>query len=111
MRNSRRGSKKPDLLDDLAFEDIIRGKRQTLGTGYFDDTGVWVPTVKAVRSAETVAELSRREDSFGKSLLKGPGLFGRKRREGTGDDKGAALTKSGRFGSETNDKPADVKGV
>ena len=109
-RSSRRSGRGKPVILDKAFDDVIRGKRQKLGPGHFDDTGVWVPAIQSSRSEELLSDLSRREDSFGKSLLKTQGLFGRKRREGAGDDRGAVLNKSGRFTGEPNGKPADVKG-
>lgn len=106
-RASRRGSKK-NALDDLAFEEVMRGKRQTLGAGFFDEAGVWVPTLKSSQSEESLKDLNRGEGSFGKSLLKAQGLFARKRREGSEQDKiTPVVSKSGRFG---NEKPTDVKG-
>lgn len=106
-RASRRGSKK-NALDDLAFEEVMRGKRQTLGDGHFDEAGVWVPALKSSLSEESLKELNRGEGSFGKSRLKAQGLFARKRREGSEQDKVApVVSKSGRFG---NEKPTDVKG-
>ena len=106
-RASRRGSKK-NALDDLAFEEVMRGKRQTLGDGHFDEAGVWVPALKASLSEESLKELNRGEGSFGKSLLRAQGLFARKRREGSEHDKLApVVSKSSRFG---NEKPTDVKG-
>ena len=107
-RASRHGSKK-SALDDLAVEEVMRGKRQTLGEGHFDDAGVWVPALKSSLSEESLKELNRGEGSFGKSLLKAQGLFARKRREASEQDKSVpVVSKSGRFG---NDKPADVKGT
>lgn len=86
----------------------MRGKRQTLGDGHFDETGVWVPALKSTLSEESLKDLNRGEGSFGKSLLKGQGLFARKRREANEQDKSIpVVNKSGRF---ANDKPADVKG-
>ncbi|KAK3710769.1 hypothetical protein QZH41_016752, partial [Actinostola sp. cb2023] len=82
-RSSRRGSS----FDDSIFEDIIRGKKQSLGNGYFDDAGVWVPGLKPFRSQESL-----NDDSFGKSFLRGPGLFSRKRKESSEK----SLNKSGR---------------
>jgi len=105
-RASRRGSKK-NALDDLAFEEVIRGKRQTLGDGHFDEVGVWIPALKSSLSEESLKELNRGDGSFGKSLQKAQGLFARKRREGSELDKAPVVSKSGRFG---NEKPTDVKG-
>ena len=106
-RASRRGSKK-NALDDLAFEEVMRGKRQTLGDGHFDKSGVWIPALKSSLSEESLKELNRGDGSFGKSLQKAQGLFARKRREGSEQDKVApVVSKSGRFG---NEKPIDVKG-
>ena len=106
-RGSRRSSKK-NSFDDLAFEEVMRGRRQTLGNGHFDEAGVWVPALRSSRSEESLKDLSRGEGSFGKSLLKAPGLFARKRREASEQDKTVpVVNKSGRF---ANDKPADVKG-
>ncbi|XP_048584435.1 regulator of G-protein signaling 12 isoform X2 [Nematostella vectensis] len=70
-RSGRRGSG----WDDSMFNDIVQGKKQSLGDGYFDDTGVWVSGLKPFRSQESLG------DSFGKSFLRGPGLFSRKRKE------------------------------
>ena len=96
------------MLDDLAFDEVMRGKRQTLGDGHFDEVGVWVPALKSSLSEESLKELNRGDGSFGKSLLKAQGLFARKRREGSESDKVApVVSKSGRFG---NEKPTDVKG-
>ena len=104
---SRRGSKK-NALDDLAFEEVMRGKRQTLGDGHFDESGVWIPALKSTLSEESLKELNRGDGSFGKSLQKAQGLFARKRRDGSEQDKVApVVSKSGRFG---NEKPIDVKG-
>ena len=106
-RTSRRGSKN-NTINDVAFEGVMRGKHHTLGSGYFDDTGVWVSTTSTSRSTESFEDGNRPEGSFGKSLLKGQGLFGRKRREGSEPDKGIPVDmKSERFGSE---RPGDVKG-
>ena len=87
----------------------MRGRRQTLGNGHFDEVGVWVPALKSSLSEESLKELNRGEGSFGKSLLKAQGLFARKRREGSEQDKiVSVVSKSGRFGTE---KPTDVKGI
>ena len=86
----------------------MRGKRQTLGDGHFDESGVWIPALKSSLSEDSLKELHRGDGSFGKSLQKAQGLFARKRRDGSEQDKVAAVVnKSGRFG---NEKPVDVKG-
>ena len=105
-RASQSGSKK-NALDDLAFEEVMLGKRQTLGDGYFDEAGVWVRALKSALSEESLKDLNRGEGSFGKSLLKAQGLFTRKRREASEQDKVVPVAnKTGRFGNEK----ADVKG-
>lgn len=106
-RTSRRGSKK-NAFDDLALEDVMRGKRQTLGNGHFDELGVWVPAFKSSQSEESLKDLNRGEGSFGKSLLRTQGLFARKRKEANEQEKTIlVVNKTGRF---ANDKPGDVKG-
>lgn len=108
LRSSRRGSNKKNALDDLAFEEVVRGRRQSLGNGHFDDLGVWIPALKAARSEESLKDWNRGEGSFGKSLIKAQNLFARKRSEASGQDKNVpVVNKSGRF---TNDKPGNVKG-
>ncbi|XP_022801275.1 regulator of G-protein signaling 12-like isoform X3 [Stylophora pistillata] len=104
-RASRRESKK-NAFDDLAFEEVMRGKRQALGDGHFDQLGVWVP--ESTPSEDSLKEdLNRGDGSFGKSLLKAQGLFARKRREGSEQEKiVTVVSKSGRFG---NEKTSDVK--
>lgn len=107
LRSSRRGSSKKNALDDLAFEEVVRGRRQSLGNGHFDDLGVWVPALKSARSEESLKDWNRGEGSFGKSLIKAQSLFARKRREASEQDKNLpVVNKSGRF---TNDKPGNVK--
>lgn len=107
VRSSRRGSSKKNALDDLAFEEVSRGRRQSLGNGHFDELGVWVPALKSARSEESLKDWNRGEGSFGKSLVKAQNLFTRKRRESSEQDKSVpVVNKSGRF---NNDKPADVK--
>lgn len=106
-RPPRRENKR-NTFDDLAFEEVMRGKRQALGDGHFDQLGVWVP--ESSPSEDSLKEeLYRGDGSFGKSLLKAQGLFARKRREGSEQEKIATVvSKSGRFG---NEKTSDVKGI
>lgn len=86
----------------------MRGRRQTLGDGHFDDTGIWVPDLKSAPLSEDSLKSLERGDESGNSLLKSQGLFARKRREAREQDEVIPVAnKSGRFG---NDKPADVKG-
>lgn len=106
-RPPRRENKR-NTFDDLAFEEVMRGKRQALGDGHFDQLGVWVP--ESSPSEDSLKEeLYRGDGSFGKSLLKAQGLFARKRREGSEQEKiVTVVSKSGRFG---NEKTSDVKGI
>ena len=106
-RPPRREDKR-NTFDDLAFEEVMRGKRQALGDGHFDQLGVWVP--ESSPSEDSLKEeLYRGDGSFGKSLLKAQGLFARKRREGSEQEKiVTVVSKSGRFG---NEKTSDVKGI
>lgn len=106
-RPPRRENKR-NTFDDLAFEEVMRGKRQALGDGHFDQLGVWVP--ESSPSEDSLKEeLYHGDGSFGKSLLKAQGLFARKRREGSEQEKiVTVVSKSGRFG---NEKTSDVKGI
>lgn len=86
----------------------MRGRRQTLGDGHFDETGIWVQDLKSAPLSEDSLKSLERGDESGNSLLKSQGLFARKRREASEQDKIIPVAnKSGRFG---NDKPTDVKG-
>lgn len=86
----------------------MRGRRQTLGDGHFDETGIWVPDLKSAPLSEDSLKSLERGDESGNSLLKSQGLFARKRREASEQDKIIPVAnKSGRFG---NDRLSDVKG-
>ena len=82
----RRGSRRGSSWDDTVFDEIIRGKKQSLGDGYFDDAGVWVPGLKPFRSHESL-----NDDSFGKNFLRGPGLFSRKRKESNDKERSSSI--------------------
>ena len=87
----------------------MRGRRQSMAGGFFDNEGVWVSGLKTSRSDESLAELNRgnlSSASFGKSLLKSSGLFGRKKRE-MNDNEKPFQGKSSRI---DNFKSDDVKG-
>lgn len=92
----RRGSRRGSSWDDTIFDEIIRGKKQSLGDGYFDDAGVWVPGLKPFRSHESL-----NDDSFGRSFLRGPGLFSRKRKESNDKERSSSI-KAGKPTAKSN---------
>ena len=80
--------------------------------GFFDREGVWVSGLKASRSDESLAELNRGNvgsSSFGKSFLKGSGIFGRKKRDFNENEKTIPV-KSSKSSKIDSFKSTEVKG-